>query len=322
MGRRFLPFIILFCTINYVPVHPLLFPSRINSYLTKSLYLKERAVDPLDYVKTADTDRDSSIPLSNVAAGGSGSPIVSLEQDELAFSEESNRFNLESDILAQMPFEVYLSFRDFCRNFVSRISIMAVIIHMMMLVPTIKYFSTSRTGAIPFLYLGPLVFILPYLALFLWESNILRIPLIDAKVAQFIEFLQRKAQKQLLSSPLDIKEFESSQKEARIKQIYLQIMTSVDVESLAIEVLAVKDTQAPSGASSSSTSISSIQSNRSRIDIQFGEEKASISSRISGSDGSISSAVQSLLVQAELQGNSKEEILEKLKQLQSELTAK
>ena len=58
---------------------------------------------------------------------------------------------------------------------VPRTAFLSLTIHVMMLVPLLKFIKIDlQQSIIPYLYLGPLVFMVPYIIFYLWDNNILK----------------------------------------------------------------------------------------------------------------------------------------------------
>lgn len=101
----------------------------------------------------------------------------------------------EAKILLSLPLELYRAFQAFLDDYITRVSIVALAIHIGMLIPTIKYLNTVLVGAEvePFIYLGPIVFIIPYAGLWLWENNFLEFSVFDDKLTFLVRQLKAKA---------------------------------------------------------------------------------------------------------------------------------
>lgn len=216
----------------------------------------------------------------------------------------------EVSLLSKLPFEVYITFISYCRQYVPRVSITATAIHLMMLVPTINYLKLqSEINIVPFLYLGPVVFAIPYVALFLWENNIVTIPIVEVKMKLFIEALKEKAK-------FKMEEVESTDKNTNNREqvsytpsvdldklisqrAFIQLLAKIDVDVLTSEVLTI---------------CKSKSKNRVRAVDSYSESEGGVYRP----SGSVADAVQSLLVAVQGSGN-KQEALEKLKELQREL---
>eukprot|EP00597_Dinobryon_sp_UTEXLB2267_P005513 CAMPEP_0170076978 /NCGR_PEP_ID=MMETSP0019_2-20121128/13881_1 /TAXON_ID=98059 /ORGANISM="Dinobryon sp., Strain UTEXLB2267" /LENGTH=245 /DNA_ID=CAMNT_0010289019 /DNA_START=258 /DNA_END=995 /DNA_ORIENTATION=+ len=234
----------------------------------------------------------------------------------------------ESSILPTIPMEVYLSFQDLCRQYVPRLSIISVTIHLMMLVPTLKYIKSNTDISItPFFYLGPIIFMIPFGVLFLWENNLIQLRMVDAKLRQMVDIIISKSKKLANDKEkidefnrmfLDISRFNDLKSQTELndllkKQAYVRLIAKMDADSLCNEVMALKLLSNKNRKVIATTSSQSSSSPSNILPVR-GE-------RGGDRDASVASAVQLLLSRAEAQGQSKTEVLEELKNLQRDLQA-
>ena len=303
------------------------YPQR-KSFLLATNDKKSNEIDPLQFLKPKISSKliknfDEKASINEITESVDRATLTPTFEmisfdDDTKFSESKAKSvgisvqefyskvgNCEISLLPKLPNEIYSMYISYCRQFVPRVSITAAVLYVMLLIPSLKYIKLfTQISPLPFLYLGPVVFVIPYLVLYLWESNILDLPFMNAKLVQLITALQQKATKYLETEsndiiPGDISEelkFSPSDDLDSVisKRAFIQLITKIDVESLAKEVLALKAKGLP---------ISSPSSN------------------LDQPSSSVSDAVQSLLSQVSAEGGTSQEILEELKQLQRELDA-
>ena len=101
----------------------------------------------------------------------------------------------EARALRSFPLEVFRAFQALLQQYIPRVALLALALHVVMLIPTLKYIKKVLVGVdiIPFIYLGPIVFILPFIGLWLWENNVVEISHFDDKLVDFVRGLQNKS---------------------------------------------------------------------------------------------------------------------------------
>eukprot|EP01036_Dinobryon_divergens_P033778 gene33778-43648_t len=277
------------------------------------------SIDPLQFLKRTglkssrkfESTTDSSYRQNNSVVDVKSATMTpdSVSAQGIGINEVISKIELrEVSLLSNLPYEVYITFIGYCRQYVPRVSITAAAIHLMMLVPTLNYLKLqTEIKILPFLYLGPVVFAIPYVALFLWENNIVTIPLVEDKMKQFIYALKTKAKfkmEELESINMNTREqvsYTASEDLDKLisQRALVQLLAKIDVDVLTSEVLTI----------CKSKSKNRIRTVDSYSDSERGVARAS---------GSVADAVQSLLLAVEDSG-SKQEALERLKELQREL---
>ena len=293
----------------------LFYNSHCRSFKECPAMSNDNDIDPLQFlkqngkikVKPELTTRNSPpIRNSSVNSTDMAPESMILDTTSIGIDEVLSRIEFrEVSLLSNLPYEVYFTFISYCRQYVPRISVTAATFHLMMLVPTLKYLkSHTEISILPFLYLGPIVFAIPYIALFLWENNIVTIPFIEVKMKQFIYALKERAKIKMEEVGVESTSINTREQVSYTPSEYLdkiisqralvQLLTKIDVDALASEVLAFSKSKNKIGAVESYTS---------------GAARSS---------GSVVEAVQALLSALEVSG-SKQDALEKLKELQREL---
>ena len=272
------------------------------------------SIDPLQFLKTGLKNSRKFKSTTNSSYRRNNSvvnvtmPPDSVSVQGIGINEVISKIELrEVSLLSNLPYEVYSTFISYCRQYVPRVSITAAAIHLMMLVPTLNYLKLqTEIKILPFLYLGPIVFAIPYVALFLWENNIVTLPLVEGKMKQFIYALKTKAKfkmEELESIKITRERVSYTPSEDLDKLIsqraLVQLLAKIDVDVLTSEVLTI----------CKSKSKNRIRTVESYSDSESGVARAS---------GSVADAVQSLLLAVDESG-SKQEALERLKELQREL---
>ena len=119
--------------------------------------------------------------------------------------------------------------------------------HIMVLIPVLKFVTTYlNMSIIPYLYIGPLLVLLPFILLFAWDKNIARVDILDAKLKEFLA-LQKAVAMETLAEEGDkwvnsLREYDDDEKgKGLVKKLgYLRILSNMDVEMCFSDILAVK----------------------------------------------------------------------------------
>jgi hypothetical protein len=297
------------------------------------------SIDPLDNVKAS----RRQIQMESIVdkSGGKVSyPNYTLAH---ALDDSSSLFNgttvlslshslllLEAERLQTFPLEVLVSFREIMEQIVPRASFMSFIIHIMLLIPTIQYLKLHfHISIIPFLYLGPLVFIIPYISYFFWETSILELNIINLYLLNYIKRQNDLAQIKLADESNRIETILSSEflqnsnlQENTLarKLVFLRLFSKIDPVVLQDEVLALKrsgfskEKQNLLSTSVQTFDIDSKTLAQSKLDSLYsGEYKKSVESI------NLVEAAKDLIDIASIEGSSKEELIKSLKEMKEAL---
>ena len=212
----------------------------------------EEIPDPLDFVKGSDKLPSSSTPsLSSNQRKMSKKRYVEKKTDQI---EELYSLELletvEAEMLQSLPLEMLESFQSYCASYVPRISIMAFVLHVMLLIPTLRYVKLELHQSIyPFLYLSPLVVLGPFAVFFGYEKALYESEFIERRVRAYlmtqkeysVKFVESE-EGRLLETLEDILREGGGTAAIKVtKNIALaRLMSRIDVSFLAQEVLALK----------------------------------------------------------------------------------
>ena len=90
--------------------------------------------------------------------------------------------------MLRLPLEMLESFQNHCVAYLPRISLSAFILHVMLLIPTLRYVKLELHQSIySYLYLSPLVVLLPFAMYFLGEKKIYENQYIEERVAAYLQ---------------------------------------------------------------------------------------------------------------------------------------
>eukprot|EP00600_Ochromonadales_sp_CCMP1393_P001816 CAMPEP_0174977646 /NCGR_PEP_ID=MMETSP0004_2-20121128/13725_1 /TAXON_ID=420556 /ORGANISM="Ochromonas sp., Strain CCMP1393" /LENGTH=315 /DNA_ID=CAMNT_0016228853 /DNA_START=56 /DNA_END=1003 /DNA_ORIENTATION=- len=288
-------------------VRCLLQPPKVAWTVPAALRMSSEAIDPLDQIK------QSNITPKPPRAANDSSISASLSNSYLPRSMESVEKDIqeyEARLLETVPSTLYRTYSELCRLSIQKVSFVALVLHVMMLIPFLRYVKlVLGQSVVPYIYLAPLVYSLPYIGLWLWENNIIESDFANNKLTRLIE-IQQEAGNDLMqqeeSRMMETLMNSAEEEDATLKMLATcRLITKLDVEKTAEEVLAIKRSRGASRKSSLSTTDT-------RLDVS----EVDMYSR---GRNSISAAVDILLTESEQRGEPEEQLLEKLKQLQKDL---
>jgi hypothetical protein len=195
------------------------------------------------------------------------------EFEKLMLIEEASR-------LQSIPREFIISFRHMMQQLVPRTALIILTIHAMMLIPTLKVIKYSlKMSIVPFIYIGPILFILPYVLYYIWDNQIFAsdtwpIRFLDNYLRNFIISEQKNSEVLLLQEEDRLKAIiweedqlnqrtssnstvssrnnkskddngvKSISKDAVQRLAYLRLLPKLDTNTLLSEILAVRSRMA------------------------------------------------------------------------------
>jgi hypothetical protein len=308
----------------------------------RAIVPSESPIDPLEEVKvTADFGKKPSAKRKATKKPDAEYSLVSsktAEQQSLSEASSANdgltaeqRILLEeAKILRTLPLELFYGFRSFAEQLIPRFALITLTFHVMLLIPVLQYLKFSMGMSIgPYLYIGPALFLVPYITFWLWENDVTKVPVLDEQLRKYI-----RAQKTLADDGLP-KETENLmriveanvQPESTQRLAYLRLIASVDIDIIYDEVNAVKSRVAASNKSSTGASDdANAKSARSLSTLTtFDPDKSDADGASLGlsngprQTGSVLQAAQEVIKSSLAQGKDRKTLLEELKQLQKDL---
>jgi hypothetical protein len=218
-------------------------------------------LDPLEYVKSNEDDDSRG---DSGKSGKRRNRDNSGRDDEMSRSIEDQALRIddayvqellqtiEADMLQSLPEEMMESFQSYLVQLLPRVSIMSVVVHLMMLIPVLRYVKLELHQSIyPYLYLGPLLLVLPFAIFFFGESKLYDQPFMTEKVEKFLRvqkdlathFVRDQEERTLAILDELLRERNPNERETErvVRNIALaRLMCRVDVEFLTREVLVAK----------------------------------------------------------------------------------
>jgi hypothetical protein len=194
---------------------------------------------------------------------------------------------------------------------VPRFGIYTLTFHVILLIPIIRIVKFQLNASVyPFLYIGPALFLVPYVFFWLWENDVCAVPVIDTGLQRYLQKQKTSATKILEQERSQLMTAaRTSEDDDVIKKLAnLSLMSSIDVENLMSEVLAIK--KRVKGRSDKNPTFSTYSQDNSIVnekEVNFSDD--------------VNSVVKSLIENSLLgEGNeTPQSLLEKLKQLEADL---
>lgn len=157
---------------------------------------------------------------------------------------------LEAAILQCLPSDIGRSFTVIADQYTIRGSVILLAVHIMVLIPVLKVLKMYTTvSVVPYLYVAPLLFLVPYVALWLWENNFIEVPLLTRKLFDFITFQKMNSMTKLKIEEANYCKIvgssrsgtESDSVYTTPKELcYLRVLSRVNVNILKDEVIKIK----------------------------------------------------------------------------------
>ena len=241
-------------------------------------------------------------------------------------------------VLRLLPLEFIMAFRDVAEQLLPRVALFTVTVYMMLLIPILRIVKLSLHGSIyPYLYIGPALLLVPYLAFWLWETDVTPVPFVDDRLAGLMRAQQLASVRRLDKGGREALAKEAAgggpdAAEALRRLAGLSVFSELDLDNFFGEVLAVKKRlkgvtgriplstfiAATDGAVSASTTTSSSSSGAAAF--RWNDDDNGRDERDRGKPATAVDAARAVLDAAFLEGRgSDEELMGRLKQLQKDL---
>ena len=140
---------------------------RINNYQNAIKYSNFRSIDHFKLYQTNTNDQNQN---QNKHVDKIFNDVNKIDDDDIMI--ENCLILIESKFLKTLPFEFLSSYRFMMEQLVPRTSLIALTLHVMLLIPVLRYIKVVlHLSLYPYIYMGPLVFGLPYLFFWLWDNS-------------------------------------------------------------------------------------------------------------------------------------------------------
>ena len=220
------------------------------------------AIDPLDSLRGPAPPHKPAQPPTNGKQGASETRpcrrrdvFPSQEAVNSGFSGNSTQIvevlemklaELEEKRAATLPVEVLVEFQSMMQRGVPIIALFILVEHVALLVPVLyKLKQDYDMSIMPFLYIGPILYILPYVVFFLWEYDIVPMPYIDDKFYNFVGYVKRRGNEQIRKHNDTLTSMSSSALEDADLGVLSNIalsraLSNIDCDKLYAEGLAIR----------------------------------------------------------------------------------
>lgn len=236
-------------------------------------------------------------------------PVLSRDDDKLTLDQKI--LLSQAEILRTLPLDYFLSFRNICEQLVPRFGVYSVAFHVILLIPIIRIVKFQLNASVyPFLYIGPALFLVPYVFFWLWENDVCKVPIFDTALQRYVEKQKKSATKIFKKEEAQLMKLaRNSGDQETIKKIAnLSLLSAIDIENFVSEITAIK--KRIKGRSTGNSTLST-----------FSQDNSAVSDVSVNFNDNINDAVKTF-VEASLLGDQKESeksLLEKLKQLEKDL---
>jgi hypothetical protein len=215
----------------------------------------------------------------------------------------------QAEILRTLPLDFFMSYRGICEQVVPRFGLYTLTFHVILLIPLLRIVKFQLDQSIfPFLYIGPALFLVPFVFFWLWENDITEVKIFDQRLLRYVQRQKDAATETLRKERDELMNVAATTGDLGvIKKIAdLSLMSTIDVPNLISEIISIK--KRIKGRSENNPILST-----------FTPDVSSIQKNGKYSDDI--NKIGQTLVETSLLGDSggEESLLEKLKELQKDL---
>lgn len=230
----------------------------------------------------------------------------------------------EAQLLQALPLNALSTFQQACAVLVPRVAFMILTIHVMLLIPTLRFVKVSLgLSIVPFLYIAPVLLCVPFIVYFLWESDLYEFPYITSGLLRFIASDKSRAVRTMSNDEARLLEaLQHDDEPALVEQLaYARLVSKIDPDALCREAMALKRRRSGGPALSSVAVPTTTAASSSSSTALSSAAIASISGKPQAQGGSYLDAARRLvddvaMVQGE--GGDDQAVLAELKRLQAE----
>ena len=219
--------------------------------------VRDDAIDPLDGLraqrppKTPSYDRRGRIGRlerrREDLQSADGVPIAPRENlTQVSELLEAKLVELETKRAESLSPEVLVEFQSMMQRGVPQLALFILVEHVALLIPALfqlkQYFDVS---IMPFLYIGPALYMLPYIVFFLWEFDITPMPFIDQKLFNFVRYLKRKGKEQVskeneVLDPIKTSKLEEANLGVLMNIAFYRALSKIDCDKVYGESIAIR----------------------------------------------------------------------------------
>ena len=200
------------------------------------------AIDPMDVIdndkklkqSNSDNDRIKQVNIID-------SPRQKMNDKDV----EMMLLQQEANILQTLPTNLLIVFNNLMEQIVWRFAFVCVTSHVMLLIPVLRYVKlTLGMSIIPFIYIFPILFILPFIVYGLWDTNTAKISYIDELLLSFLKNQQGLAKLNIQEQTTKFQNlvlYNNVEQESVKYLAYVRLFTRINPEVLRDEILALKE---------------------------------------------------------------------------------
>lgn len=209
-------------------------------------------IDPLDNIKGKVVD----IPMKYRVIQSSNSSIVSAAPipppSASLSSVPSGKYELrresslllqesESQILKSLPVKLLVIFQEWLNNVSLRMAFIMTTVYFMLVVPIVPYaVSHFHASIVGYLYIGPILFPLPFLYCWCWINNLFESNILDSALMKLLSGLRDTARENLPELERDYTQYLNSSSETNSQTVedyaYTKIVADIDVNAMFDEM--------------------------------------------------------------------------------------
>lgn len=196
-----------------------------------------RKVRNLSHVSIGQSIEGSAEPVS-----ASMSELGSIEEREAAV--EAYLLQLESGRAKGLSLEILIEFSKYMEKYVPVVGLFMFTVYAAVLLGVVFIRQTDPTFDITwYLWIGPALFISPYVAFFVWDFDLVAVTQLDDRLLRYIRMIRRTALERVAKDALEVrKALETSVvSSTTLKDVALfRLLARIDPETLTNEVLLLK----------------------------------------------------------------------------------
>ncbi len=217
---------------------------------------------------------------------------LSLEKEDNVVSIEfieNEIVMIQKELIESISLQLLQNYFPIAEQYAIRGALILLASHIMVLIPVLKFVKTYlNMSTVPYLYIGPILVLLPFIFLFAWDKNITRVDILDVKLKEYLTLLKAVAMETLAKEGdkrvNSLQEYDDEKRKDIVKKLgYMRILSNMDIEICFSDILAAKRsggasrlTLSPSAAGNDKKSATAFTAVNRILDATSGEEPAAL----------------------------------------------
>ncbi len=198
--------------------------------------------DPLSAVKTSRNEKAEAKKVAPMRQ------LSSNEERKIVTIEflENEIMKTQKELIENISQQLLQSYYPIAEQYAIRGALILLASHVMVLIPVLKFVKSDlNMSIVPYLYIGPLLVLLPFILLFAWDTNIARVAILDTKLKEYLK-LQKSAATDSLAKEGDnwlnsLREYDEETSKDVVKRLgYLRILSNMDVDISFLDIISTK----------------------------------------------------------------------------------